>query len=253
MTPDLIAALLRASRPDLANAVAHAPRALGFRVSPGAKLNVRKVPLAQAREYAARAFANAGQDLDERLPDFDRNYQDLQKRLATAKNIKRADMPVIRQNDIQGFHEALRAGRIDIFKPYAKGHLFTPRNLTPNRGGAEWLRLGFQDGDPKDDVLGAKLTKIPAAKLLPTQNQIWLEKVIASIVYFGKPSEGSLKRATIITSREGYILDGHHRYGQVLLAEPSWRLDALWVPLPIDLLVKVARTYGNAIGNEQRG
>jgi hypothetical protein len=93
---------------------------------------------------------------------------------------------------------------------------------------------------------------MPASKLLPTQNQIWLEKVIHSIVFFGKPSEGSLKRATIIASREGYILDGHHRYGQVLLSEPSWKLDTLVVPLPIDLLIRVARTYGNAIGNEQR-
>jgi hypothetical protein len=246
----VILALLRGRRPDLANALAH--KAVGFRVAPGSKLDVRTLPLREAREYAARVFSQAGQDLDERLPDFDRNYQSLQKILKQARSIKRSDMPVIRQNDIDDFEKALRAGRVDIFEPYAKGHLYTPRGLTPDRGGREWVRLGFQDGDLKDDVLGARLTRVSAKKLLPTQNQIWLEKLIHSIAFFGKPSEGSLKRATIIASQEGYILDGHHRYGQVWLAEPSWKLDTLVVPLPIDLLVRVARTYGNAIGNEQR-
>lgn len=214
-------------------------------------MNIANVPLAKAREYTEGVVAMAGKSFDELFPDFDANYMRLQKNLKQALDIKRVDMPVIRQSDMVKFAAALKTGRIDIFKPWAKGHLHTPKDLTPSAGGKEWLRLGFEDGDMKDDVVGAQRKKIPAVKLRPTQKEIWLEKVVNSLVFFGPPSVG-MKNAVIIVSKEGYILDGHHRYGQVLLSEPSHPLDSLLVPLPIKLLIAVGRSFGNAVGNEQR-
>jgi hypothetical protein len=240
---EIIATLLTAGRPDLANMAALVT----------ARTNVASTPLAQARQYAAQTFETAGKDLAQELPDFDRNYKMLKKSMDRAKDFPRIDMPVIEPQDMKRFAKDLKSGRLDIFKPWAKGHLFTPKNLN-RKTGEEWLRLGFNDGaPPQDDVVGAKWTSIPAKKLLPTQSEIWLDKVVGNIVKFGVPKQGSsVTDQTIIVSKEGYILDGHHRYGQAMLADPNLKLKALFIPIDIDTLVKVGRSYGNSIGNEQK-
>lgn len=244
---DVIVTLIRAGRRDLAERFVQAGEG-------GFSLNIANTPLQRARAYTTETLAKAGKDIEKELPDFDKNYLAIQKALKKAKDVPRIDMPVIEPQDMTEFHKALKSGRLDIFKPYAKGHLFTPTNLKPGKGGEEFVRLGFRDGDPKDDVVGAKWTAIAAGRLLPTQSQIWLEKVAGNIANYGVPKQGSsVTEQTIIVSKEGYILDGHHRYGQAMVANPKLKLKALWIPLGIDLLVKVGRTYGNSIGNEQKG
>jgi len=98
--------------------------------------------------------------------------------------------------------------------------------------------------------------------LRPTQSQIWLEKLISNIIQFGNPQEdGSgaysqdsmIVDKTLAISSDGYILDGHHRYGQIVLVNPGLRVLTLQINLPIRTLLKVATPYGNAIGNDQRG
>lgn len=243
---EVVATLLRAGRRDLAR--------MFVRAEGGFSLNIANLPLQKAREFTADLFAKQGKDLDKDLPDFDKNYMMLQKSLRKAKNIPRIDMPVIEPRDMTQFEKDLKSGHLDIFKPYAKGKLHVPKNLAPGKGGEEWVRLGVIDGDPKDDVVAAKWTKMPAKNLLPTQSQIWLEKVAGNIAKFGIPKPGSpVTDQTIIVSKEGYILDGHHRFGQAMLGDPSLKLKALFIPIGIDLLVKIGRTYGNSIGNEQKG
>ena len=63
----------------------------------------------------------------------------------------------------------------------------------------------------------------------PTQSQIWLDKLINNIIQFGNSitqagaydSTSRILTTTIAISQEGYILDGHHRYGQVALVNPT--------------------------------
>ena len=111
----------------------------------------------------------------------------------------------------------------------------------------------MQDGNPKDDVIKGKWTKFPAKNLKPTQSQIWLEKLVGNIIQFGVPLDGSpITKASVIASQEGYILDGHHRYGQAMLANPPLKLSALYIPLDIKTLLAMGRSYGNAIGNKQK-
>jgi hypothetical protein len=244
---EVVVALIKAGRRDLARDFVRAAEG-------GFSLNMANTPLGKAHAYTAAVMMKAGKDIDEELPDFDRNYMMVQKALKKAKDIPRILMPVIEPHNMKDFHKSLKEGRIDIFKPWAKGKLYTPTNLKPGKGGEEFSRLGFEDGDSKDDVVGAKWTSIPAKKLLPTQSQIWLEKVAGNIANFGTPKQGSsVTDQTIIVSQEGYILDGHHRYGQAMIANPNLKLKALFIPVGIDLLVKVARSYGNSIGNEQKG
>jgi hypothetical protein len=38
-----------------------------------------------------------------------------------------------------------------------------------------------------------------------------------------------------------------------MLANPTLKLSALWIPLDIKTLLAMGRSYGNAIGNRQKG
>lgn len=221
----------------------------------GFKYNVASLNLAKARDYASNEFLNADKTLDEVIPEFDKNYINLQKACNSALDIPRIDMPVIEPKDMKTFTKDLAMGRIDIFRPYKVDNFINrfPKNLDKKQG-KEWVTLGTQDGSKKDDIIKGKWTSISANKLKPTQSQIWLEKLVGNIIQFGVPLDGSpITKASVISSQEGYILDGHHRYGQAMLANPTLKLSALWIPLDIKTLLAMGRSYGNAIGNRQKG
>lgn len=212
-------------------------------------LNAGRVPLAQARAYFEDVLSKAGRDLNEVYPDFDRNYTLLQNKVKAAPAIPRIQMPVIEPQDMGKFQEALNSGRVDIFAPFLKGKRWAPKNLGSGAAG-EWLQAGVLDGNPRDDVVGARLGSIAVGKLKPTQDQIWLEKLAAGAAKFGAVKSGSpVTTLTIIVSKEGYILDGHHRFGGAILADPGIGMKALMIPLDIKTLLEIGFTYGIAIGN----
>lgn len=225
-----------------------------FNVHEMFKMNVASVPVAKAKEFAAKVFDEAGKDIDKELPDFEKNYMMVQKATKAAPDIPRIEMPVIEPHNIDQFEKDIKAGRIDIFKPFAfKGQQFPTDLLGNAEKSAEFLSLGQKDGKESDDRLKAKIEMIPAKSLKPTQSQIWLEKLATNIAKFGKPKAGSsVTNATIIVSKNNYLLDGHHRWSQALLADPKLKIRALKVPLDIDTLLKMGRSYGNAVGNAQK-
>ena len=221
----------------------------------GFKFNVASLSLDKARDYAESEFNNAGKALQEVIPDFDKNYRNLQKACRSALDIPRIEMPVIEPDDMKLFTHKLALGHIDIFKPYKVDSFIGrfPKGLNKKQG-RQWITLGVKDGDLHDDIIKGKWTKFPAKKLKPTQSQIWLEKLVGNIIQFGVPQDGSpITKASVIASQEGYILDGHHRYGQAMLANPPLKLMALYIPLDIKTLLAMGRSYGNAIGNKQKG
>lgn len=227
----------------------------------GFKLNVAKVPVKKARMYAEKEFEKAGKKLDEVIPDFDSNYKKIQDKIKKAKDVPRVEMPVIEPKNMDDFKNRLNKGHIDIFKPVAKdkwdelkgiSNKQFPKDLNAKEG-SKWLNLGKLDGKNKDDVVKAKMTKMSSKDLLPSQSQIWLEKLISNIIKFGVPEEGGfITKATIIVTKDKYILDGHHRWGQIMLANPKVKLTSLFIPIDFELLLKVGRSYGNAIGNIQK-
>jgi hypothetical protein len=222
------------------------------------RLNVARSTIEKGTEFAKNFF------LYKTLPDFDKNYAMLKQKFDNALDIPRIDMPVIEPEDIDRFQKDIVAGHIDIFKPYAKHELFKgretgdldiifPKDLKDDERGKTWLTLGIIDGDPEDDKIVAELKHIAAKDLRPTQSQLWLNKLLKNIFKFGVPKPGaSILERTIITSKEGYILDGHHRFGQVILADPFLKLRVLVVPLDISTLLRMGRSYGGAIGNEPK-
>jgi len=223
----------------------------------GFKYNISRISLKEAQEYAEGEFKKAGKSLYTVLPDFDKNYTSLQAQMKKALDIPRIKMPVIEPEDMKKFDGDLEKGRVDIFKPLTGDkEKWSPeawKPMTPKQG-ENWITLGIKDGNPTDDIVKANWTQIPGKKLLPLQSQIWLEKLIGNIAKFGPPKAGSpVLSTTIIASKEYYILDGHHRYGQVMLADPNLKMKALHIPLDIQLLLKITRTYGAAIGNKPKG
>lgn len=221
----------------------------------GFKYNVATTSLEKARAYCQEVLDKTGDRLEDVIPDFDQFYVALQKQVKAAPDIPRIEMPVIEPTDMDDFHSRLQTGHLDIFQPYAKGKLHAPKDLKKGDPEAEeYITLGIKDGEKEDDTIPAKWTQLAVNRLKPTQSEIWLEKLIAAIAKFGIPAQGSpVTQQTIIVSKEGYILDGHHRYGQAMLADPTLKLKALHVPLDIETLLKIGRSYGNAIGNQQKG
>lgn len=216
-------------------------------------LNVATTPLDKAVDYAVGVLG-AGR-FTQLLPDFERLYPALSKATRAAPDIPRIQMPVVEPPDIDQFMKDLTKGRVDIFRPSVFKDPQFPTDLLeqPLAKRAEWMVLGQKDGDPNDDVVKAGRKRIAARALKPTQAEIWLEKLIGAVDKFGRPVQGSsVTETTIIVSREGYILDGHHRYGQCMISDPGLKIDALHVPLNIELLLRVGRSYGNAIGHQQK-
>ena len=216
-------------------------------------LNMASISLDEARTYSENKFSSAKKDLNTELPDFNKNFNLIKQAVKQAPDIPRIDMPVIEPKNMDQFQKDLKAGRVDIFKPFTFKHEFFPKDLHGGAKSKEFLHLGMDDGNKTDDIVKATMKKIKVSKLKPTQSQIWLEKVIDNIVKWGTPTEGSqVTTQTIIVSKDGFILDGHHRYGQAMMANPNLKMTALYVPLNIDLLLKMGRSYGNAVGNKQK-
>ncbi len=78
-------------------------------------------------------------------------------------------------------------------------------------------------------------------------------QLVGQAAAHGAAGPGSFAtKATIIVSRDGYILDGHHRFGQVMLAGPSTKMTSLVIPMGINDLLKMGTTYAAAIGNRPK-
>lgn len=85
-------------------------------------------------------------------------------------------------------------------------------------------------GGPKgENLLDAKKTLLPASKLMPTQNEIDLDKSLKYGLthpeniknYFSKEVE---IKTPIVTYNGSYIIDGHHRWSQIYIFNPKAKL-----------------------------
>lgn len=213
-------------------------------------INIATTPLQEAREYAQNTFDEIGEDLDNLLPNFDQNYQFWQDKInSKALGIARDDMPVINPEDMDEFQKNINQGHVDVFKPFAKGDFKFPENSLGTKND-EWLTLGTEDGKKEDDVIQVTESRIAAEKLSPIQDEIWLDQVIPKMVEFGVPGQGSpVTDLPLIINEDNYIIDGHHRVSQALLADRSLQMKVIKVPLDTDKFLQLTRAYMRAIGN----
>jgi len=66
----------------------------------GYKLNCATLPLDKAKQYAESEFKKVGKSLYDVIPEFDKNYINLQKACKSALDIPRIEMPVIEPTDM---------------------------------------------------------------------------------------------------------------------------------------------------------
>jgi len=221
------------------------------------KLEIGSTNLLKARVYAERLFKDNDKDLDVELPDFDSTYKKAQQ-LASVGTKLRKEMPVIDNNDVRVLQKRLKAGTIDISKPFAKNSV--PNNPFPDgldkSLGKEWVTGGLKvnDGDAKDDVVSVSMKKVEVRKLKPIQKQIYFDKSINNIAQFGAKGTRDFATSssnTFVISSDNRIIDGHHRFLSTMLVDPSIKVNCLEIDLPIKELLPLSLSYSDAIGNKR--
>jgi len=121
-------------------------------------------------------------------------------------------------------------------------------NPLPQELHGPFFKMGFDDGNLKDDVVGAGPHTWSAKMLKPTQKDVYLGKALGMAI--GGVAGGDLKS---VVSHDNYILDGHHRWAATLLNNPYATITGIQVALDIKDLVPVLRAAGDAFGNTRRG
>jgi len=215
------------------------------------RLEVISTPLEVAREFVTKEMSKH-EGIDGAFPNFDKNYLFLQKWAAQGFTLRK-DMPRVKNSQVKDFQKALKKGSIDLRAPFApetdKNNLF-PDGLTGDKA-KEFFKAGKHDGDKHDDVVKTKLKMVTVGKIVPIQQQIYLDSAVGEKIT-SNGLAGFLKLAKktkIITSADGFLIDGHHRSALSILIDPKMKLTSLIVDLPIKDLLKLARAYGAAKGN----
>lgn len=129
---------------------------------------------------------------------------------------------------------AYKAGESRIHKP--ANSLGIPRAQMPQIGGKhvhEFL----------DDVkqAGFKVTSgiVPVGQLKPTQAELNLDQM----ELLGKKLPPEKLASPVIASSDGYILDGHHRWGELHRQNPNHPINVHKIDMPIHQLLEAAKTF----------
>ena len=117
------------------------------------------------------------------------------------------------------------------------------------------LSLGF--GGPLADIdLQSKNMDIAVSELMPTQNEIDLDKSLQWILNgkqdlrkFFKPSVTVV--APVVTFKKSFVIDGHHRWSQAFVCNPKVKIKAIDFNgrlSPMQMLKAVQATIGSNLG-----
>ena len=213
--------------------------------------SVGKLELHSTDVETAYKFASGVFDVDVEIPDFKENYKSAKTHAQNGRT-QRKDMPRITSADVKLFQQRLERGELDVSKPIApsnRGNPF-PEGLTGKQAKI-WLSSGLNDGDPNDDITSVKRKRVKIADLLPIQKQIYVDTTLSSMADVERSKIFLSTKTFFIISADNYIIDGHHRYLSALLIDPNMKVNVVAIDLPIDILLKVAVSYGDAIGNKR--
>jgi len=96
------------------------------------------------------------------------------------------------------------------------------------------LNSGKDDGDPDDDKLPNTVTNLKVGDLIPTQQEIGFDQSIETLLNDKWDSVSSILDTSpadvggpIVTYDGTYVIDGHHRWSQVLAANPESTIPAI--------------------------
>jgi hypothetical protein len=194
-------------------------------------------------------------NIEEKIPNFVKNYKLLRAKLDVHGSEARKNMPVVSYKQVKEFQKHLTGGFLDIKPPFNKDIEYLigkfPNSLSDTQK-EMWKKAGKGDGELLDDVIDANIVEIAAQDLKPVQEQIYLSKVKDNFKKKGIPHIGHLTTTkTLIVDKNNMIIDGHHRWTAVMIADPSIKMNVLKVDLNMNILIKVSKTFGMSIGNKQ--
>jgi len=214
------------------------------------RLRIVDTPIEKARAYAKKKAESKGIDFEKTFPDFDKHYKMVQQKFSKGWT-KREDMPVINPDDIAEFKMSLEKGLLDVFKPHHLPDPF-PQFLSGEKT-KQFLSAGMKDGVIEDDKVKVFQKKVSVEDLKPIQKEVYMDKSWDNIVNFGPDNSRKFleKGGTMIVSKDLYIIDGHHRLSQAIMLDPKLKFNVIVVDLNIDILLKLALAYGDAIGNKR--
>ena len=219
--------------------------------APGKK-EVLKTSTKDAIKYFSKKLDT---NIEEEIENFSKNYKLLRAKLNVHGSEPRKDMPVISYKQVKNFQKHLTDGFLDIKAPFNKeienliGKF--PDSLSDTQK-EMWRKAGTGDGSHEDDIVDATITEIAAQDLKPVQEQIYLSKVKDNFKKKGIPHSGHLTTTkTLIVDKNNMIIDGHHRWTAIMIADPSIKMKVLKVDLDMNILIQVSKTFGVSLGNKQ--
>jgi hypothetical protein len=96
--------------------------------------------------------------------------------------------------------------------------------------------------------------KVKVKDLKPSQTEIFLDHVLSRIVVKDKDREdildGELKDDDILISKDGHIIDGHHRWASAFILNPDCELKCTEITLPIEYALPLINAIIEASDNE---
>ena len=116
-----------------------------------------------------------------------------------------------------------------------------PYHKDPN-----FFKKGYKDGSVGDDIVKTKPVQIPANRLKPSQDAVYLGKALGLAI--AGVAGGDLQA---IISSDNRILDGHHRWAATILNNPKAKVGGVQAELKIGDLIQVLRQAGDALGNNR--
>jgi len=123
-----------------------------------------------------------------------------------------------------------------------------PLSQIPDAAAKAALDGGKKDKNDKDDIAKAGDTSVAVGSLKPMQKEVIPEKALAFAIGFAKDGNPDLNNMEAITSADGYIMDGHHRWAARTLLNPKASVKVSKVNMPADDVVTALNVYTKAKG-----
>ena len=146
---------------------------------------------------------------------------------------------------LQLIDEKLQALREDAFG----SDKAIPLSQIPDAAAKAAVSAGTKDKNNNDDVANTGEASVAVGSLKPMQKEVIPEKALSFALGFTDTGNTpDLDNMEAITSADGYIMDGHHRWAARTLLDPGASVTVSKVDMPSDDVVTALNIYTKARG-----
>jgi hypothetical protein len=146
---------------------------------------------------------------------------------------------------LQLIDEKLQALREDAFG----SDKAIPLSQIPDAAAKAAVSAGTKDKNNNDDAANADEASVAVGSLNPIQKEVIPEKALSFALGFADTGNTpDLDNMEAITSADGYIMDGHHRWAARTLLDPGAAVKVSKVDMPADDVVTALNIYTKARG-----